>query len=160
MKTKHTMQIEFTVNGKAVALEIEPHLRLVDVLRDRLGLKGAKEGCGEGECGACTVLMDGRAVLSCLVLAVQARGHSIVTVEGLAQGDTLTPLQRSFIDHGAVQCGYCTPGMLLSATALLGENPTPDEEQVRQAIAGNLCRCTGYTKIVEAILAAVQETQA
>lgn len=147
------MLLEFTVNGTARALDIDPETRLIDVLRDRLDLTGTKEGCGEGECGACTVLMEGIAVNACMILGLQARGKAVVTIEGLAVGGRLDPLQQAFIDGGAIQCGYCSPGMLMSAKALLLRNPHPSEPDIRLAIAGNLCRCTGYTKIVEAVLA-------
>lgn len=147
-------EIILTINGQAYPVQVEPDELLVDVLRDRLWLTGTKKGCGTGDCGACTVIMDGRPVTSCLVLAMAAEGKQIWTVESLADGDQLHPLQESFIEHGAVQCGYCTPGLLMMAKAILEQNPTPSEEQVRAGIAGNLCRCTGYTKIVEAILAA------
>lgn len=146
--------LTMNVNGKDVTLEIEPDELLVEVLRDRLGLTGTKVGCEEGECGACTVLLDGKAVVSCLLPAMKAQGRKVETVEGLAAEGKLHPLQRAFIDCGAVQCGYCTPGMLMSAKALLDENPSPSEEEIREAISGNLCRCTGYRKIVEAIKAA------
>jgi carbon-monoxide dehydrogenase small subunit len=147
------MLLEFTVNGTARALDIDPETRLIDVLRDRLDLTGTKEGCGEGECGACTVLMEGIAVNACMILGLQARGKAVVTIEGLAVEGRLDPLQQAFIDGGAIQCGYCSPGMLMSAKALLLRNPHPSEPDIRLAIAGNLCRCTGYTKIVEAVLA-------
>jgi len=140
------------INGEIFDLVVEPQRTLLEVLRDDLDLTGAKGGCGSGECGACTVLMDGKAVLSCLVLALNVQGKEIFTVEGLAQGEKLHPLQQSFIDKWAFQCGFCTSGMLLSAKALLDENPEPTEEEVNTAIAGNLCRCTGYVKPVEAIL--------
>ena len=142
------------LNDEEVALEIMPDALLVDVLRDQLGLIGTKEACGEGECGACTVLLDGQPVTSCLIPALKAQGREVYTVEGLASGGNLHPLQKSFIEHGAVQCGYCTPGMLMSAKALLDRNPHPTEEEIKEAISGNLCRCTGYVKIVEAIKAA------
>jgi carbon-monoxide dehydrogenase small subunit len=145
------MLLAFGVNGIARSLEIEPETRLIDVLRDHLDLTGTKEGCGEGECGACTVLMDGVAVNACLVLGMQARGRQIVTIEGLAVEGKLDPLQQAFIDEGAIQCGYCSPGMLMSAKALLLKNPHPSEPEIRSAISGNLCRCTGYTKIVQAV---------
>jgi carbon-monoxide dehydrogenase small subunit len=147
------MLLEFTVNGTPRVLDIEPETRLIDVLRDRLDLTGTKEGCGEGECGACTVLMDGVAVNACLVLGLQARGKAVVTIEGLAVDGHLDPLQQAFIDEGAIQCGYCSPGMLMSSKALLLRNPHPSEPEIRTAIAGNLCRCTGYTKIVKAVQA-------
>jgi carbon-monoxide dehydrogenase small subunit len=146
--------VELTLNGEPRRLEVEPGEFLVDTLRERLGLTGAKEGCGMGECGACTVLLDGLAVFACLTLTVEARGRAVVTVEGLAPEAGLSPLQDAFAEQGAVQCGYCTPGMLLSASALLAANPAPDEAAVRRALAGNLCRCTGYAKIVDAVLAA------
>lgn len=145
------MELELRVNGRKYNLEIEPEARLIDVLRDHLGLTGAKEGCGEGECGACTVIMAGEAVNSCLVLACQARGKEILTVEGLALNGELDLLQESFIQNGAIQCGYCTPGMLMSAKALLMHNPNPTEEEIRIALAGNLCRCTGYVNIIKAV---------
>jgi len=145
------MLLAFGVNGIARSLEIDPETRLIDVLRDHLDLTGTKEGCGEGECGACTVLMDGVAVNACLVLGMQARGRQIVTIEGLAVAGQLDPLQQAFIDEGAIQCGYCSPGMLMSAKALLLKNPHPSEPEIRSAISGNLCRCTGYTKIVQAV---------
>ncbi len=150
------MQIEFTVNGHKRCLEACPSMRLLDLLRDRLGLTGTKEGCGEGECGACTVIMDGMAVNSCLVLASQVDGREIITVEGLARDGELDLLQQKFIQAGAVQCGFCTPGMLMSAKALLLKNPHPTEADIRQALAGNLCRCTGYSKIVEAVKSAAE----
>jgi len=145
------MLIQFMLNGKPCRIDVEPRKRLVDVLRDDLNLTGTKEGCGEGECGSCTVILDGAAVNSCLVLACQVRGKEIITVEGLAQNGELDPLQKSFLEHGAVQCGYCTPGMLMSAKALLMKNPHPTEKEIKEAIAGNLCRCTGYNKIIAAI---------
>ncbi|MDQ7096339.1 (2Fe-2S)-binding protein [Desulfosporosinus sp. PR] len=146
------LEIEMTVNGRKQRLGINPRDRLIDVLRDTLRLTGAKEGCsGEGECGACTVIMDGQAVNSCLVLAFQARNRQIITIEGLEKNGELDRLQQAFIDQGAVQCGYCTPGMILSAKALLMNNPHPEEAEIRTAIAGNLCRCTGYVKIIRAI---------
>lgn len=143
--------IDFIVNDKAYSIDAEPDMRLIDVLRYKLGLTGVKEGCGEGECGACTIIMDGEAVNSCLVMAVQARGKKIITIEGLEKNGELDPLQKAFIENGAVQCGYCTPGMIMSAKALLLKNPNPTEEEIREAIAGNICRCTGYNNIVKAI---------
>ena len=145
-------QISLKVNGREHTLSVEPRRTLLDALRYDLRLTGTKEGCGDGNCGSCTVLMDGQAVNSCLVLAVEADGHNILTIEGLAQDGKLHPLQQSFIDEGAVQCGFCTPGMIMNAKAILDVNPHPTEAQVRLAIAGNLCRCTGYDKIVRAIL--------
>ena len=143
--------IKFVLNGKPIELEVEPELLFVDLLRERLGLTGTKVGCGEGDCGACTVLVDGKNVNSCLMLAVKADGHDIVTVEGLGDYDKLHPLQEAFIAEGAVQCGFCTPGMLLSAKSLLDVNPHPKREEISRHISGNHCRCTGYTKIVNAI---------
>lgn len=145
--------IELKVNGECYETAVEPRRTLLEVLRDNLGLTGAKEGCDLGACGACTVLIDGKATLSCLTLAIDAQGKEISTVEGLAKEGKLHPLQQNFVDHGAIQCGFCTPGMVLSAKALLDENPHPTEEEVKKGISGNLCRCTGYTKIVEAVLA-------
>jgi len=149
-------EINLTVNNQPYRLSVPPHRTLLDVIREDLGLTGTKEGCGLGECGACTVLIDGRAVNSCLVLAAEADGKEITTVEGLADGDKLHPIQQAFVDHGGLQCGFCTPGMILSAKALLDENPTPTEEEIKQGIAGNLCRCTGYAKIIESIKAAAE----
>ena len=149
--------ISFTLNGEPVQVIAEDNQAFLDLLRDTLGLTGTKKGCEEGECGACTIMMDGRAVNSCMMLAREAEGHEIVTIEGLAKNGALTPLQKQFIDKWALQCGYCTPGMVMSATALLSHNPDPTEEDVRVAIEGNLCRCTGYAKIVEAVLAAAKE---
>jgi xanthine dehydrogenase E subunit len=145
------MIINVTVNGKEHLLDVEPEERLLDVLRNRLRLTGAKEGCGEGECGACTVIMDGKAVNSCLVLAYQARNSQILTIEGLAARGELDVIQKAFVENGAVQCGYCTPGMILSAKALLSSNPAPSESEIRAAIAGNICRCTGYINIIRAV---------
>ncbi len=145
-------QIILTVNGHERSVLVEPRQTLLDVLRYDLRLTGTKEGCGDGNCGSCTILMDGQAVNSCLVLAVEADGHNILTIEGLVQDGELHPLQKAFIEEGAVQCGFCTPGMIMNAKAILDINPHPTEEQVRLAIAGNLCRCTGYDKIVRAIL--------
>ena len=144
-------KISFTINGLATEVKVDPSMRLLDVIRDVLNLTGTKEGCGEGECGACTVLVDGKPVDSCLVLIGQVQGRSITTIEGLSKGKELHPLQKAFIEEGAIQCGYCTPGMILSAKALLDENPNPTEEDIRRSISGNLCRCTGYQKIVRAI---------
>ena len=142
------------VNGEEFDLDTAPHRTLLEVLRDELGLTGTKEGCGTGDCGACTVLMDGRAVNSCLVLAPEATGREIATIEGLATNGRLHPIQQAFVDAAAAQCGYCTPGMILSIKALLDRNPSPTLDEVRLGIAGNLCRCTGYAKIYEAIEAA------
>ncbi|MDP2644841.1 MAG: (2Fe-2S)-binding protein [Desulfobacterales bacterium] len=148
--------IELNINGNLYEVEIDQRRTLLEVLRENLGLTGTKKGCDEGECGACTVLLDGKAVPSCLLLAIHAQGKEILTVEGLAQNGVLHPLQQAFLENGAFQCGFCTPGMLLSAKALLNENPHPTEDDVIQAIAGNLCRCTGYTRIVKTILAVAQ----
>jgi len=145
------IEITLKINGKPVTVGIYPNETLLDVLREKLDMTGAKESCGEGVCGSCTVQMDGKPVRSCLTLAMEAQDAEIKTVEGLATEDELSKLQQSFIDHGAVQCGFCTPGMLMSADALLGENPKPDEKSIRKALAGNICRCTGYAKIVEAV---------
>jgi aerobic carbon-monoxide dehydrogenase small subunit len=145
------VEISCIINGKEIKTSVQPELLLVDFLRDNLGLTGTKRGCGVGECGACTIIMDGRTVASCIVPAAAADGAEILTVEGLSDGDKLHVLQRAFIDHGAVQCGFCTPGMLLSAKALLDTNPTPTREEIRVAISGNACRCTGYSKIVDAV---------
>jgi carbon-monoxide dehydrogenase small subunit len=144
--------IRLKVNGRERQVEVEPRQTLLDALRNGLGLTGTKEGCGNGNCGSCTVLLNGKAVNSCLVFAVEAAGQEITTIEGLYQNGNFHPLQQAFIDEGAVQCGFCTPGMILTAKALLDANPHPTEAQVRLAIAGNLCRCTGYDKIVRAIL--------
>ncbi|MFZ5686935.1 MAG: (2Fe-2S)-binding protein [Bacillota bacterium] len=149
--------MRFSVNGEQVELAVEHHHRLIDVLRDDLFLTGAKEGCGGGECGACTVLMDNEPVNACLVLAVEAEGREITTIEGLAKEGRLDPLQETFIKHAALQCGFCTPGMIMSAKALLLRNPHPTETEVKEAISGNLCRCTGYKSIVEAVLDAAQK---
>ena len=145
------MKIKLKVNNQLVEKDVDPSIRLIDFLREDLDLTGTKEGCGAGECGACTVIIDGKAVNSCLVLVGQCQDKEIITVEGLAKNEELDPLQDAFVKEGAVQCGYCTPGMLMSAKALLLENPSPTEEEIRKAISGNLCRCTGYVKIVKAI---------
>ena len=144
--------IKLKVNGQERELMVEPRQTLLDTLRDDLGLTGVKEGCGSGNCGSCTVLLDGRAVSSCLVFAVEAEGQDITTIEGLRRAGELHPLQQVFIEEGAVQCGFCTPGIILAAKALLDSNPRPTEAQIRHAIAGNLCRCTGYDQIVRAVL--------
>jgi aerobic carbon-monoxide dehydrogenase small subunit len=143
--------IKLIVNGETVEAAVEPNVTLLQFLREDLGLTGTKHGCGLGDCGACTVIMDGKPVNSCLVLAVQSNGREVLTIEGLAENGKLHPLQQAFVNQGAIQCGFCTPGMILSATALLEENPKPTELEIRTAISGNLCRCTGYQKIVEAI---------
>ena len=143
--------VSTTINGDPVEFACEPNESLLDVLRNRLGLTGAKEGCGTGDCGACSVQLDGRVVCSCLVLGVEAEGRGLETVEGLAQGPELHPLQTKFLEHAALQCGVCTPGFLMAAKALLEKNPDPSEEEIRFGLAGNLCRCTGYDKIVRAV---------
>ena len=148
------MKVAFEVNGKAVEVDVEPRLSLADCLRDVLGLTGTHLGCEHGVCGACTVIVDGEAVRSCLTLAVQAAGENIVTVEGLSRDKGLTPLQAAFRKHHALQCGFCTPGMVTTAHALLSEEPDADAERVREALSGNICRCTGYISIVEAVLEA------
>lgn len=147
-------KVSFSVNGEVYEVEVEPWWTLLEVLREKLYLTGTKRGCDRGDCGACTVLINGIAKLSCLMLAVEAQGKEILTVEGLAQDKELHPIQQAFVEQGAVQCGFCTPGMVLSAKALLDRNPTPSEEEVREGLSGNLCRCTGYTKIIEAVLVA------
>ena len=153
MKTK---EIRFEINGKPTKLTVPVHRTLLDMIREDLGLTGTKECCDEGECGACTVLMDGLAITSCCTLAVQADGKKIITIEGLQGEDSLDPIQQAFIDAGSVQCGYCTPGMIMSAKALLDKVPEPTEAQIRTAIEGNLCRCTGYDRIVKDIQLAVE----
>lgn len=146
--------IEFTINGRPEAIEVAPSETLLEMIRERLNLTGTKEGCGMGECGACTVLLDGVTVNSCLVLAAEADGKSIVTIEGVGTREKLHPVQESFVKHGGSQCGFCTPGMVVSGTYLLKRYPNPTEDQIREGIAGNFCRCTGYTKIIESIEAA------
>jgi carbon-monoxide dehydrogenase small subunit len=146
--------MRLNVNGKVRRVSAPPDAFLIDVLRDKLALTGAKYGCGMGECGACTVLLDGEAVFSCLMLAIEAQGHAITTIEGLARDGELDPVQEAFVASGGIQCGFCTPGMVLAARALLDANPAADEAEVRHGLSGNLCRCTGYDKIVKAVLAA------
>ncbi|WP_170401465.1 (2Fe-2S)-binding protein [Ruegeria arenilitoris] len=153
--TKH--HVTTTVNGDTVEYLCDARETLLDCLRDKLNLTGAKEGCGTGDCGACSVTLDGRLVCSCLVLGVEAEGKQIETIEGMARGETLHPLQRKFIDHAALQCGVCTPGVLVAAKALLEKNPDPTEEEARYWLAGNLCRCTGYDKIIRAVLETAAE---
>jgi carbon-monoxide dehydrogenase small subunit len=148
--------ITLTVNGATHEVAVEPQQSLLQVLREALHFTGTKEGCSEGECGACTVILDGQTVDSCLIFGLEANGRDIMTIEGLAQGDQLHPVQKAFAEYGAVQCGFCTPGMILAAKALLDSNPHPTEAEIRRGISGNLCRCTGYVKIVEAIQAAAQ----
>ena len=150
-------EIEFKVNGESHTLDVFPMARLLDVLRENLHLTGTKEGCGEGECGACTVILDGEIVNSCLVPVAQVNGASITTIEGVAVGDQLHAVQQAFIDHGGAQCGICTPGMILAAVDLLERNPTPTEADIRNGLAGNLCRCTGYMKIFESVVRACQK---
>lgn len=145
------MNIRFILNGKAISVRTEPDRRAVDLLREDLGLTGTKEGCGAGECGACSILVDGEHKLSCLMIAVQLEGRDVVTIEGLGDKDRLHPLQEAFIRHGAVQCGFCTPGMLIAAEALLKQNPRASRDDIRAGLSGNLCRCTGYQKIVDAV---------
>lgn len=154
------MQISLTVNGEKRTLDITPYTRLLDLLREDLGLTGAKEGCGKGECGACTVIMNGELTPSCLVPAPQADGAEIITIEGLKSGDKLHPIQQSFIEAGAVQCGFCIPGMVLAGKRLLDKNPSPTEKEVRYGLAGNICRCTGYAKIIEAVMMAADKLKA
>ena len=148
------MNIEVTVNGRRKRFDVEPNTLLLNLLRDGLYLKGAKYGCGIGECGACTVHLDGEAVLSCMILAVEADGRRVDTIEGLADGDELDPVQEAFIEEGAIQCGFCTPGFIMAAKALLNENPDPSEGEIREYLKGNMCRCTGYVNIVKAVQSA------
>ena len=145
-------QLELKVNGLGYSLEVDPHRTLLEVIRDDLGLTGTKLGCGGGECGACTVILDGKAVKSCLMLALDARGKEVWSIEGLSRGQALHPLQQAFVERGAIQCGFCTSGMIMASKALLDENPRPSEQEVKDSLAGNLCRCTGYVKIIEAVL--------
>ena len=154
------VQVSTTINGDVEEFVCHPGETLLDVLRNRLGLIGAKEGCGTGDCGACSVTVDGKLVCSCLVLGAEVEGRKVTTVEGLADGDKLHPLQEQFLDNAALQCGICTPGFLVAAKALLDHNPDPTEEEIRYALAGNLCRCTGYDKIVRAVDAAAKDLRA
>lgn len=155
METEPKQLITLNINGRAYEIPLHPRDLLVDVVRKKVGLTGTKKGCGQGDCGACTVLIDGEPVLSCLTLAIACQGKKITTIEGLADASgELHPLQQAYVEHGAVQCGYCTPGMILASKALLDRNPKPSEGEIKHAIAGNICRCTGYKKIVEAISAA------
>ncbi len=144
-------ELKFKVNGQPYELYVKPKTLLVEVLRDLIGLTGTKRGCNSSSCGACTVMLNGMSVKSCSVLALQANGAEVVTVEGLARGNELSPLQKAFLDHGSYQCGFCTPGMLMSSTALLAENPKPTKEQIKEGIDGNICRCTGYNSIIRAV---------
>lgn len=150
------MQLEFTVNGKPRRLEVAADTRLVDILRDDLDLTGCKEGCGEGECGACTVIIDGKSVLACLTVAAHLHGRNVTTIEGLAAAGELDLLQKAFVEQTAIQCGYCIPGMIMSARALLAENPHPTEDEIRGALAGNICRCSGYMQIIRAVQVAAK----
>ena len=147
-------EIELTVNGQVYDVEVQPWRTLLEVVRDQLSLTGTKQSCGEGHCGACTVMVDGKAVNSCLMLAVEAQGKDVLTIEALSEGGQLHPIQETFVTHGAVQCGFCSPGMIMAAKAFLDENPDPSEEEIKKAISGHLCRCTGYVQITEAIRAA------
>jgi len=149
--------ITLHVNGKSYEVAIEPRQSLLQVLREELHLTGTKEGCSEGECGACTVLLDGKTVDSCLIFGLEVEGCRITTIEGLSSNDTLHPVQQAFVEHGGAQCGFCTPGMILAAKALLEQTPNPSEEEIRWGLSGNLCRCTGYVKIVETVQAAAQQ---
>jgi carbon-monoxide dehydrogenase small subunit len=151
------IKLSMNVNDKNVSIYVKPYARLLDVLREDLGLTGTKEGCGIGECGACTVIVDGKAVNSCMVLAASMEGKKITTIEGISNGDKLHPIQEAFVQHNAIQCGFCTPGMVLSTKALLDENPNPTPEEVKTGISGNLCRCTGYKQIEEAIFDAAEK---
>ena len=153
------MNVRMTINGRPVEGEADAETRLLDFLREDLQLTGTKEGCGEGECGACTVLIDGRPVNSCLVLALQADGSDVRTIEGIADGDTLHPIQQAFVETGGVQCGFCTPGFVMAAYALLEATPNPTDEEIRTALEGNLCRCTGYERIIDAIRLAAERMQ-
>lgn len=152
MRPSMKKEISFIINGSEVTLPVEECGRLIDVLRGPLGLVGTKEGCGEGECGTCTVIVEGRAVNSCLYPALEVEGKSVITIEGLRDlNNQLSVIQRAFVDHGAIQCGFCTPGMIMSTKALLDSNPDPSEDEIHEALMGNLCRCTGYVQIVEAV---------
>ncbi len=150
------VELAFVVNGDPVRLEVAPHATLLEVLREQLELTGTKYGCGEGECGACSVILDGRVVNSCLVLALECAGSEVLTIEGLAANGRLHPIQQAFVDHGAIQCGFCTPGMIMATHALLQAHPAPTEEQIKRGLEGNLCRCTGYRKIIDAVLSLAQ----
>jgi len=149
--------ITLKINGETYEVSVKPSETLLEVLRDKLGLTGAKEGCDTGKCGACTVLIEGKAIRSCLTLAIAARDKEITTIEGVADGEELHPIQQAFVEHGALQCGFCTPGMIMISKAFLEDNPDPTEKEIREALVGNICRCTGYVKIVEAIQASAKE---
>jgi len=151
------MEIEITINGRRRRFDVEPNKLLLNLVRDELYLTGTKYGCGIGECGACTVHLDGEAVLACMVLAVDADGHRVDTIEGVADGETLDPVQEAFIEEGAIQCGFCTPGFIMTTKALLAENPNPSETEIREYLKGNYCRCTGYVNIVRAVQSAAQK---
>lgn len=151
------MRIQFRLNGRPVAVDVPPGRRLLDLLREDLGLIGTKEGCGEGECGACTVVVDGKPRLACLTAAVQVEGKDVLTIEGLSEAGQMDPLQEAFIETAGVQCGFCTPGLVMAAYALLRENPRPTRDEVRAYLSGNLCRCTGYAQVVEAVLRAAEK---
>jgi len=146
------VELAIVVNGQPVRLEVAPHATLLEVLREQLELTGTKYGCGEGECGACSVILDGNVVNCCLVLALECQGSEVLTIEGLAANGRLHPIQQAFVEHGAIQCGFCTPGMIMATYALLQGDPTPTEEQIKRGLEGNLCRCTGYRKIIDAVL--------
>jgi aerobic-type carbon monoxide dehydrogenase small subunit (CoxS/CutS family) len=151
------LKISFVLNGRNKTADVEPDMRVIDLLREHLHLTGTKEGCGSGECGACTILVDGKSRLSCLMLAAQLEGKKITTIEGLSKGKRLHPVQKAFVENGAVQCGFCTPGMVLTAFDILSCNPGPSRDEIREGISGNLCRCTGYQKIIDAIEAAAKD---
>jgi carbon-monoxide dehydrogenase small subunit len=153
------MNIRFEVNDTEYDLDIKPYASLLDVLREDLGLTGTKEGCGEGECGACTIIMDGKAINACITLAAEANGKKILTIEGLAGAGKLHPIQEAFVEIGGLQCGFCTPGMILSTKVLLDRNPDPTDEEIRKGLEGNFCRCTGYTKIIESVKAAARKAR-
>ncbi|MBF0495445.1 MAG: (2Fe-2S)-binding protein [Deltaproteobacteria bacterium] len=154
--TRKKYPLELTINGESVSLTVEPQLTLLELIRDRLMLTGTKEGCAEGACGSCTVLLDGAPIRSCLTLALSVAGQEVTTVEGLAVAGQLDPIQQAFVDHSAVQCGFCTPGMIMSVKGLQNKNPHPTEEEIREAISGNICRCTGYVKIIDAVKSATE----
>jgi len=151
------VHVSATINGEEAEFLCEPQQTMLDVLRDELGLTGSKEGCGSGDCGACSIIVDGTLVCSCLMFGAEANGKDIMTIEGMAEGENLHPLQQKFLEHAALQCGFCTPGVLVASKALLDQNPNPTEEEARYWLAGNLCRCTGYDKIIEAVMDAAAE---